>query len=179
MKFERTFWSCCGGGCFFFRIVFAFFFAFFFFDFGGLRAVGKISLDISWVHNILSPLAFTLISWRYWFWSGKQWQLLKAVRVFVYNMLYIYIYFMNNFIDFLGYISLIELNLLFDNFLRSVRILKLCTWRLNIAKDFGATKRFWTFFHNFAPKMLRYIMVYEVTMVIISGDVPPIKAVYL
>lgn len=92
MKFERTFWSCCGGGCFFFSHCFCFFFAFFFFDFGGLRAVGKISLDISWVHNILSPLAFTLISWRYWFWSGKQWQLLKAVRVFVYNMLYIYIF---------------------------------------------------------------------------------------
>lgn len=33
---------------------------------------------------------------------------------------------MNNFIDFFGYISLIELNLFFDNFLRSVRILKLC-----------------------------------------------------
>ena len=144
-------------------------FFFFSFDFGGLRAVGKISLDISWVHNILwSPLAFTLISRMYWFWSGKPWQLLKAVRFFVYNLLYIS-HEQSYWLPRLHKLYWTEFTL-FDNFLRSVKILKLCTYWLNFPKDFGATKRFYTFFYNLAPKMLRYIVVYEVTMAIISGD---------
>lgn len=113
MKLDRNFWSFCGGFVFIISLCFWFFFISLFFSWILVVCVLWLTLQRSAEYTIsCDHLSHSLqFPERIEFEVANR-DRLKAVKFFVYNMLYIYISLVNNLIDFLSYISIIELNLL-------------------------------------------------------------------